>query len=372
MRRKSRPSHHFNWRINWRRQRVTASCALAVLLTVYAGTASSAFNQAAAQPQGQQGQQGQQGSDQLHQRFSDAKQRGDEKLRELSRGVMEMKKFSYKSRADGMEIPAYIFQPLKLRGPAGHSAIVWIHENLHGDFYAYYFTFIKEAVERGYVVICPEYRGSTGYGKEFYDAIDYGGYEVDDCLTAVDYLKANVPQVDPNRIGVIGWSHGGFITLHCLIRDQKNFKAGAAIVPVTNLVFRLSYKGPGYTRSFSDQKRIGGAPHEKRDIYIERSPVYHVDKIQTPLLVHLADNDRDVDFVEAEMLANALRVKKPDLAEVKIYHDPPGGHEFNRQVDRQTFQRTFTKAQQDSWNRIWTFFEWNLDPWRGAEGNNGK
>jgi dipeptidyl aminopeptidase/acylaminoacyl peptidase len=271
-----------------------------------------------------------------------------------------------------MEIPAYLFQPLKLRGPAGHPAIVWIHENLHGDLYAYYFTFIKEAVERGYIVICPEYRGSTGYGKEFYDAIDYGGYEVDDCLTAVDYLKANVPQADMNRIGVIGWSHGGFITLHCVIRDQKNFKAAAAIVPVTNLVFRLSYKGPGYTRTFSDQKRIGGAPHEKRNIYIERSPVYHVDKIQTPLLVHLADNDRDVDFVEAEMLANALRVKKPDLAEVKIYHDPPGGHDFNRQVDRQTFQRNFTKAQQDSWNRIWTFFEWNLDPWRGAEGNNGK
>jgi dipeptidyl aminopeptidase/acylaminoacyl peptidase len=346
-------------------------CILAMLLaslTIHPVTAT-AHKRGDQQP-GQQTRLQQ--DEERFQRQIEIKRRGDEKLRELSQGVMEMKKFSYKSRADGMEIPAYIFQPLKLRGTAGHPALVWIHENLHGDLYPYYFTFIKEAVERGYVVICPEYRGSTGYGREHYEAIDYGGYEVDDCLTAVDYLKANVPHVDPQRIGVIGWSHGGYITLFCLIRDQQSFKAGAAIVPVTNLVFRLSYKGPGYTSNFTSQKRIGGAPHEKRDLYIERSPVYHVDKIQTPVLVHLADNDTDVNFVEAEMLAHALRAKKPDLAEVKIYHNPPGEHNFNRQVDRQTYQRIFTKAQQDSWNRIWTFFEWNLDPWRGAEVGKGK
>jgi dipeptidyl aminopeptidase/acylaminoacyl peptidase len=77
-------------------------------------------------------------------------------------------------------------------------------------------------------------------------------------------------------------------------------------VPVTNLFFRLSYKGPGYQRSFSTQERLRGLPFEKRDEYIERSPYYHVDKLKTPLLVHVATNDTDVNFEEAEMLIYKL------------------------------------------------------------------
>src|SRR5207253_10886872 len=156
---------------------------------------------------------------------------------------------------------------------------------------------VREAVERGYVVIAPEYRGSTGYGEEFHKEIDYGGYEVDDAFAAVDYLKT-LPYVDPQRLGVMGWSHGGFITLHLLFRDKHPFVAGAAIVPVTNLVFRLSYKGPGYQRDYAAQTRIQGLPFEKPDVYIQRSPLYSVDKLRVPLLVHVATNDTDVNFVE--------------------------------------------------------------------------
>ena len=78
----------------------------------------------------------------------------------------------------------------------------------------------------------------------------------------------------------MGWSHGGYITLLSVFRDKHPFKAAAAMVPVTNLVFRLSYKGPGYQRQFSTQARIQGLPFEKREVYIERSPLYHVDKLQ--------------------------------------------------------------------------------------------
>ena len=111
------------------------------------------------------------------------------------------------------------------------------------------------------------------------------------------------------------------------------------MVPVTNLVFRLSYKGPRYARHFVTQERIGGPVHERRDIYVDRSPLYHVDKLQTPLLVHVADNDRDVNFEEAQQLVHALEYLKPDLAETRIYRDPPrdrfgGGHRFNRRVDQ--------------------------------------
>jgi acetyl esterase/lipase len=115
--------------------------------------------------------------------------------------------------------------------------------------------FVREAVERGYVVICPEYRGSTGYGQAHHNAIDYGGYEIDDVITAYDYMTQNLPHVDPARVGIMGWSHGGYITVMSVTRDNHPFKVGAAIVPVTNLFQRLSWKGPDYQRSFSTQAR---------------------------------------------------------------------------------------------------------------------
>lgn len=296
----------------------------------------------------------------------------DRTFRALSRGVLTMKKLSYASQVDGLEIPFYVFEPETLREAGGHPALVWIHGGVHGDLDPTYFPFIKEAVERGYVVIAPEYRGSTGYGQAHHEAIDYGGHEVEDCLTAVDYVTQHMPHVDPDRLGIIGWSHGGFIALHAVFREQASFKAAAALVPVTNLVFRLAYKGPRYARNFVTQDRIDGPVHEKRDVYVDRSPLYHVDKLETPLLVHIADNDRDVNYEEAQQLIHALEYLKPDLAETRIYRDAPidqygGGHRFNRRVDRENgYRRVDSKQQRDSWNRIWTFLEWHLEPYRGA------
>ena len=291
----------------------------------------------------------------------------DSVYRARSRGVMDFQKVTYKSSADGMTIPAYVFQPLNKRGAKGHAALVWVHGGVHSDWGTSYFPFVKEAVERGYVVIAPDYRGSTGYGAAHFNAIDYGGMEVDDVRSAMDYLKT-MPHVDTDRVGVMGWSHGGYITSLILFRPNNPFKAGAAIVPVTNLVFRLSYKGPNYQRSFSTQRGLQGLPFEKREEYIRRSPLYGVDSLKVPLLVHVATNDEDVNYVEDQQLVDALRSRKPDLSETKTYVDPHPwgssvGHAFSRRVDPQTLERVDSPAQIDSWNRTWVFFEWNLRPY---------
>ncbi len=309
-----------------------------------------------------------------YQRDIRAKARTDSIYAARSAGIMDYRKITYRSKVGDLDIPAYLFQPLRKRGPLGHAAMIWVHGGVHGNWSENMFPFVREAIERGYVVIAPEYRGSTGYGKEFHNAIDYGGYEVDDVMTAYDWMVANLPHVDPERVGIMGWSHGGYITLLSVFRDQHPFKAAVAQVPVTNLIFRLSYKGPNYQRNFATQKRIGGLPFERREIYVERSPFYHVDKLRVPLLVHVATNDDDVDFVEASMLIWALRALKPDLAETKIYLDPPGGHGFARRVNRTTLEREDTPEQRDSWNRVWTFLEWNLRPYQdpsAAGGNRG-
>jgi dipeptidyl aminopeptidase/acylaminoacyl peptidase len=297
-----------------------------------------------------------------------AKARTDSVFEARSRNVLDYRKVSYRSSVGDMDIPAYVYQPQQLRGPRGHAALIWVHGGVHGNWTESYWPFIREAVERGYVVIAPEYRGSTGYGAAHHNAIDYGGYEVDDAVTAYDYLAANFPHVDPDRIAIMGWSHGGYISLLAVFRDEHPFAAAAALVPVTNLIFRLSYKGPGYQRLFATQERIGGLPFEKRETYVERSPYYHVEKLQVPLLVHVATNDTDVDFEEASPLIYKLRALKPELAETKIYVDPApwgasGGHAFSRRVDPQTLERVDSPAQIDSWNRTWTFLEEHLRPY---------
>jgi dipeptidyl aminopeptidase/acylaminoacyl peptidase len=287
----------------------------------------------------------------------------------VTAGVVNYRKISYRSSVGDVEIPAYVYEPLEPRGERGHAAMIWVHGGVHGTWTANYWPFVREAVERGYVVIAPEYRGSTGYGQEFHDLFDYGGYEVDDAASAYDWMVENLPHVDPDRVGIMGWSHGGYISLLAVARPPHPFKAAVGIVPVSNLIFRLAYKGPSYQHNFSTGYRIQGLPHERRALYVERSPVYQVDKIEVPVLVHLATNDQDVNFEEAEMLVHALQVKKPHLAETKIYENPRGGHSFSRLVNMQTLTRDDSPEQRDSWNRVWNFLEWNLRPYQDGQGN---
>ena len=100
--------------------------------------------------------------------------------------------------------------------------------------------------------------------------------------------------------------------------DRRYAEVARGVAEFSKVKYRSSvgdleipaYKGPSYQRDFATQKRIQGLPFEKRDIYIERSPLYHVDKLQVPLLVHVATNDTDVNFVEDQQMVDALRSRK--------------------------------------------------------------
>jgi dipeptidyl aminopeptidase/acylaminoacyl peptidase len=275
---------------------------------------------------------------------------------------MQFEKIVYPSSVGDLDVPAFVFRPLKTRGLRSHPAIVWVHENIRGHLYEHYIPYIREAAARGYVVIAPEYRGSIGYGQVYYDAIDYGGAEVDDVTTAVSVLEAQYPEVDPSRIAIVGWSHGGMIALLSIFRHQTMFRSAVAMVPVTNLFHRLAWKGVERQRELIDpQNRFGGTPNEKPAVYRQRSPLFQIDRLQIPLLVHFADNDTDVNIEEGMQLVDALKSRKPDLAETKIYQAPPGGHVFDRRVNPKTWQPKNTPAQLDSWNRIWAFLDAKLN-----------
>ena len=99
---------------------------------------------------------------------ADVRQRTEAEARyaEASRGVLDFTKVTYRSTVGDMDVPAYLFQPLKKRGPGGHAAMVWVHGGVHGNWGINMFPFVKEAVERGYVVICPEYPRQYGLRRE--------------------------------------------------------------------------------------------------------------------------------------------------------------------------------------------------------------
>jgi dipeptidyl aminopeptidase/acylaminoacyl peptidase len=183
-------------------------------------------------------------------------------------------------------------------------------------------------------------------------------------VLAATVVANKYPQVDPARIGIIGWSHGGLIALLAAARNPTAFKSVAAIVPVANLFQRIAWKGDRQRQLMDPRNRFGGTPSERPDVYRDRSPLFQVDKFQVPLLVHLADNDEDVNIEEGMELVDALRARKSALADTKVYKGPSGGHTFDRLVTPKSWQPENTPEQRDSWTRVWAFFGRTLDPTR--------
>jgi dipeptidyl aminopeptidase/acylaminoacyl peptidase len=224
---------------------------------------------------------------------------------------------------------SYVFLPRGLDKSKKHPLLLLPHGGVHGDFGTYHTHIIRELMAQGYVVVAPEYRGSTGYGREYQEAIDYGGLEVDDVVAARRWALETYSFCDPAHVGIVGWSHGGLIALFAAFDHPDGFQVAYAGVPVSDLVARLGYQTDEYRRLYSAPYHIGKTVNEAVDEYRRRSPVSHVAKLRIPLLVHTNTNDRDVDVLEVENLITALRAAGRTF-EYKIYKDAPGGHSFNR------------------------------------------
>jgi dipeptidyl aminopeptidase/acylaminoacyl peptidase len=243
-------------------------------------------------------------------------------------GEMLVRKVGYPA-ADGLTIPAYFFSPLDTT--TRRPVLFFVHGGVHGDFGLGHLDKVRDLVRRGYVIVAPEYRGSTGYGRRFYDAIDYGGKEVDDVIAAREFLAREVPWADLGRAAVIGYSHGGYIALFSVIRRPELFRAAVAHVPVANLPARMRTHPRWYEDIFAAQPSYGGPLATHPRAYIDRSPSTHARSLRTPVLVHTADNDEDVLIVENHILRDSMVVAGKDTAGLYTYrewHDPPGGHSF--------------------------------------------
>ena len=225
----------------------------------------------------------------------------------------------------------YIFIPKDADPGKKYPMIVFPHGGVHSNFDTYYTHIIRELVSQGYIVTAAEYRGSTGYGADMYNKIDYGGLEVQDVDASREYMIKNYSIVDSDRVGIAGWSHGGYIALFNIFEYPDHYKAGFAGNPVSDLIARMGYKDQEYRDLFSGQAAIGKPADQDVAEYRKRSPAWQVSKYQnTPLLIHTNTNDEDVNVLEVEHLIKSLKAEGKKNFSYEIFNNMPGGHSFDR------------------------------------------
>jgi dipeptidyl aminopeptidase/acylaminoacyl peptidase len=250
-------------------------------------------------------------------------------------------------------IHAYTFIPKNLDRSRKQPLIVYVHQGIHQSLDTSLDAHpIRELLEQGYTIVATDYRGSTGYGRGFYEDIDYGGREVDDVFLGMQCMLERYDFLDPSRVGIVGWSHGGMITLMNIFTHPKTYAVAYAGVPVSDLVMRMGYEPDAYRALYSAPYHLGETAHDDIAEYERRSPVSHASELETPLLIHTNTNDEDVNVIEVQHLIQALKADGKKFS-YKIYENAPGGHYFNR---------TDTHLALESRHEIYLFLAGYLHP----------
>ena len=233
--------------------------------------------------------------------------------------------------ANGEDVPALLFLPYAeaLRGETIPPAIINIHGGPTSQHHREWNVATQVFVNAGFVVLEPNPRGSTGYGKKWREGNrrDWGGKDLEDVARGAAWL-GDQKLADPARIGVYGVSYGGYLTLMSLALRGDRFAAGVSVVGVVSWKTMVETTR-GDLREYL--LRELGDPAKDADLYRERSPLTHASKIRSPLLVLQGENDPRVPRSEAEQVVKALR----DSGKPHEYHVYPGeGHGFRTTENR--------------------------------------
>jgi dipeptidyl aminopeptidase/acylaminoacyl peptidase len=245
--------------------------------------------------------------------------------------LAEMKPIRYKS-SDGLEIPAFLTLPKGVE--AKNLPLIMVPHG--GPWYRDswgYDTFAQFLANRGYVVLQPNFRGSTGYGKKFLDASNnqWGDKMQDDITWGVKHLVAQ-GVADPKRVGIMGGSYGGYATLAGVAFTPDVYAAAVSIVGPSNLITLLESIPPyweAYRKLFTE--RMGDPATAEGKARLDRqSPLNSADKIKTPLFVIQGANDPRVKKAESDQIVVALRERN---FPVEYIVAPDEGHGFARPVN---------------------------------------
>ena len=244
----------------------------------------------------------------------------------------EVEAFTFVSNDNKYEIEAYLTKPIGLKPDARYPLIVNIHGGPHGQQGAGFNFKNQVYAGRGWATLMVNYRGSTGYGQKFADAVfgDQNGNEAQDVLYGVGAALRRYLWLDHDRLGVEGVSYGGQLS-DWLITQTNMFKAAIPIAGISNLV---SYNYMTYYNQY-EQMEFGVFPHQGNlmDILWERSALKHVAKAHTPTLLMHGENDNDVPIAEAEQYYVALKDVGVETVMVRYPREGHGIRESKHIVD---------------------------------------
>ena len=221
---------------------------------------------------------------------------------------------------DGTPVPALLFKPqVQKPGPAA----ILIHGGPDWFFEMTWYPVMAHMASRGWTVLVPNYRGSTGYGRLWQEAsrFDFGGVDNDDVAAGAYYLIQN-GLADPDRIGITGRSHGGYLTMTCLTKYPDLWAAGSAVVPFINWFTNHKYIRPDLQHW--DIENFGD-PEENHDLWFDRSPYYFLDRVSAPVQIIAGRLDQRCPVSDSVEAHEALQSMGKNV-ELIVYEDE--GHAF--------------------------------------------
>ena len=232
----------------------------------------------------------------------------------------------YKS-FDGVEIPAIYYKPHQASADTKVPALVWVHGGPGGQSRQNFSSFIQYLTNHGYAVLAVNNRGSSGYGKTFYqmDDLNHGDKDLKDCVEGKNWL-ASQPEIDAEKIGIIGGSYGGYMTMAALTYTPEEFAVGVNLFGVTNWIRTLK-SIPPWWESFKDALYLElGDPYSADSVRLkEISPLFHTDKVTKPLIVLQGSQDPRVLQVESDEIVAGVK-KNGVPVEYVLFEDE--GHGF--------------------------------------------
>ena len=235
---------------------------------------------------------------------------------------------TYRSK-DGTTISAFVWLPVNLDRDGSAPAVVMAHGGPTAQISDFFNRDAIALASRGFVVIAPNFRGSTGYGTEFQQANvgDLGGRDLDDLVAGAEFLVAT-GYVDPDRVGIMGGSYGGYLTVMGMARYPEIFSSGVNLYGVLDWNSLVESTEPvlqAYVRN------LLGDPVENADQYARSSPSTYLDNLSGPLLILQGENDIRTPMSEAKGLEERLRAKG-NVVEAIYY--PEEGHGFSKKENQ--------------------------------------
>ena len=234
---------------------------------------------------------------------------------------------------DGLEVPAIYYKPLIASSQNKVPAMVWVHGGPGGQSRMNFNPLIQYLTNSGYAILAVNNRGSSGYGKNFYkmDDKNHGDKDLQDCIWGKKWLQQQ-DYIDPERIGIIGGSYGGYMTMAAMTFTPDEFKAGVNIFGVTNWIRTLKSIPPFWEASRKALYNELGDPYSQDSIRLKKiSPLFHAKQVKNPVMVLQGANDPRVLQVESDEIVAELK-KNEIPVEYVIFEDE--GHGFRKKENQ--------------------------------------